>query len=177
MRSERLVWCIRPEVVTAIRDVLGDGWTVTEVDAPAFSDGDGGRASPAAVAAARGAEVYFGYGIPAEVVAAGTPTLRWVHTGTAGVGGSVEHLRGTGLILTNSAGIHAEPMADWVLAAIAHFARGFDAIVRAQAAGRWIKANFGELRVPVRELAELRVGIVGVGGIGSAVARRAIALG
>jgi len=163
--------------VAAIRAALGSGWEVVEVQAPAASDGDGGSGSAESIAATRGAEIYLGYGVPSDVVDAGRPTLRWVHTGTAGVGSSLPQLRGTQIVLTNSAGVHAEPMADWVIAAIAYFARGLDRMVEAQALGRWAKDEFTDLTLPVRELRDLRVGVLGLGGIGSAVARRALALG
>jgi glyoxylate/hydroxypyruvate reductase A len=47
----------------------------------------------------------------------------------------------------------------------------------AQLRERWAKEEFADFGVPVRELGELRVGVFGLGGIGSAVARRALALG
>jgi phosphoglycerate dehydrogenase-like enzyme len=50
-------------------------------------------------------------------------------------------------------------------------------MVEAQTLGRWTKDEFADLLIPVRELADLRVGILGLGGIGSAVAHRALALG
>ena len=177
LASPRAVWRIAEPSVAAIRAALGGGWEALEVRAPAASDGDGGSGSRESIAATRGAEIYLGYGVPAGVVDAGRPTLRWVHTGTAGVGSSLPQLRGSGIVLTNSAGIHAEPMADWVIAAIAYFARGLDRMVEAQALGRWAKDDFTDLTLPVRELRDLRVGIIGLGGIGSAVARRALALG
>ena len=177
LASPRAVWRIGETSVAAIRAALASNWDVVEVQAPAASDGDGGSGSPESIAATRGAEIYLGYGVPAGVVEAGRPTLRWVHTGTAGVGSTLPQLRGTGIVLTNSAGIHAEPIADWVIAAIAYFARGLDRMVAAQALGRWAKDEFTDLTVPVRELRALRVGIVGLGGIGSAVAQRAMALG
>lgn len=178
LRAQRPVWRVTPEVVAAVRQALGDGWEVVEVTAPASSDGDGGRGgSPEAVAAARGAEIYLGFGVPAGVVDAGRTTLRWMHTCTAGVGGSVAALADSGILLTNSAGVHAEPIADWVLAGVAHFARGLDYVVRAQAERRWIQDAFGEREIRVRELGEHRVGVLGLGGIGAAVARRLQALG
>ncbi|MGH7606879.1 MAG: NAD(P)-dependent oxidoreductase, partial [Gemmatimonadales bacterium] len=130
-----------------------------------------------ALGAVRNAEIYLGFGVSADVVQTGRGTLRWVHSGTAGVGSSLPHLVGTGIVLTNSAGVHAEPMADWVIAAIAYFARGLDRMVAAQALGRWSKQEFEDTAVPVREFQDLRVGIFGLGGIGTAVARRAVALG
>ena len=177
LRAQRPVWRVPPDVVAALRGALGPEWDMIEIEVPISSDGDGGTGSPEAVRAARGAEIYLGFGVPAGVVSAGRGTLRWVHSGTAGVGAALPALRGSGILFTNSAGVHAEPIADWVLAAIAHFAKGFDAIVRAQAERRWIQGAFGEREIRVRELASLRVGIVGLGGVGGAVARRALALG
>ena len=177
LASPRAVWRIPRDRVVEITRALGQGWEVSEVKAPAMSDGDGAAGSPEAIAAARGAEVYLGYGVPSGVAAVGRDTLRWAHTATAGVGSSLAHLAGSGVVLTNSAGIHADPMADWVIAAIAFFARGLDRMVSAQRQGRWAKEDFTDGAIPMREFRELRVGIVGLGGIGSAVARRALALG
>ncbi|HYL20560.1 MAG TPA: D-2-hydroxyacid dehydrogenase [Gemmatimonadales bacterium] len=177
LASPRAAWRIPPPAVQRIRDALGVGWEVVEVEAPAASDGDGGSGTPEAAAAARGAEIYLGYGVPAGVVAAGRGTLRWAHSGTAGIGASLPHLAGTGVVLTNSAAVHAEPIADWAIAAIGYFARGLDRMREFQAAGRWGRSDFTDLHVPVREFAELRLGVFGLGGIGAAVARRAVALG
>src|SRR4029077_5994719 len=86
LASPRAVWRIPPAAVQSIRATLGSGWEVIQVEAPAASDGDGGSGSPEAVAAARGAEIYLGYGVPAGVAAAGRGTPRWGHTATAGGG-------------------------------------------------------------------------------------------
>lgn len=177
LASPRPVWRAPEAAAGAVREALGAGWETVVVDAPAASDGDGGSGSPEAVAAAHGAEIYLGYGVPPGVVAAGRGTLRWAHSGTAGVGGSLAHLAGTGIVLTNSAGVHAEPIADWVLGAVLHFSRGFDLTAAAQARGEWAKAAFTAGTTPLPELAQLRVGILGLGGIGTAVARRFGALG
>ncbi|MBI1967841.1 MAG: D-2-hydroxyacid dehydrogenase [Gemmatimonadetes bacterium] len=177
LQAPRAVWRIPPASVAAIRAALGPGWALVEVHAPAASDGDGGSGTREAVAAARGAEIYLGYGVPPGVIEAARGTLKWAHSGTAGVGASLPHLRGTGVILTNSAGVHAEPIADWVIAAIAYFARGLDWMLEAHRAGRWARDEFTDLHRPVRELAGLRLGVLGLGGIGSAVARRGLALG
>lgn len=177
LRAQRPVWRVTPEVVAAVRGALAPDWEVVEIAAPINSDGDGSGGSAEAVAAARGAEIYLGFGLPPAVIDAGRASLRWAHTCTAGVGAILERLRGSQITLTNSAGIHAEPIADWVLAAIGHFARSFDVLVRAQAERRWAQGMFGDRTVRVRELSRLRVGIYGLGGIGNAVARRALALG
>ena len=177
LASPRAAWRIPQERVAEITAAVGQGWDVTQIREPAVSDGDGayGSGSPESIAAARGAEVYFGYGVPRGVAEAGRGTLRWAHTGPAGVGGSLAHVLGAGIVLTNSAGVHAEPMADWVIAAIGYFARGLDRMLIAQHEQRWAKEEFTD-RGHMPEFRDLRVGILGLGGIGSAVARRAIAL-
>jgi phosphoglycerate dehydrogenase-like enzyme len=177
LAATHAAWRITAPSVAAIRAALPGDWDVVEVRAPAVSAGDGGGAGPEAIAAATGAEVYLGFGVPPGVVEAGQGTLRWMHSGTAGVGSGLAALRGTDVLLTNSAGVHAEPMADWVIAAIGYFARGLDRAVAAQALGRWTKQEFEALTLPVREFRDLRIGILGLGGIGTAVARRALALG
>ena len=179
LASPRAAWRIPKARVTEIRNALGADWDVAEIAAPAVSDGDGayGSGSPESIAAARGAEIYVGYGLPKGVAEAGRDTLRWVHSGTAGIGGSIPHVAGTRIVLTNSAGVHAEPMADWVIAAIGYFIRGIDRMISAQRQGRWAKEDFTDGAIPMREFRELRLGVVGLGGIGNAVARRALALG
>ncbi|HXM38031.1 MAG TPA: NAD(P)-dependent oxidoreductase [Gemmatimonadales bacterium] len=179
LASPRAAWRIPGDRVAEIRAALGSQWDVVQIQAPAASDGDGGSGSPQSIAAARGAEVYLGYGVPAGVASAGQGTLRWAHSGTAGVGSSLEYLAGSGIVLTNSAGVHAEPMADWVIAAIGYFARGLDRMIAAQrqGGGRWAKDEFTDLGVPLREYRDLRLGILGLGGIGAAVARRGLSLG
>ena len=176
LASPRTAWRIpRPNVVE-IKNAVGTNWDVLEVKAPAVSDGDGGSGSPEAISAARGAEIYLGFGIPSGVAAAAKDTLRWAHSATAGIGSSLGHV-GPGVLLTNSAGVHAEPMADWVIAAIAYFTRGLDRMISAQRQGRWAKDDFTDGAIPMREFRELRLGVFGLGGIGTAVARRGLSLG
>lgn len=180
LTSPRPVWSVPADVVERVRRAFGRGWEVRQIAAPISSDGDGGAASDEIAAATRGAEVYLGWGAPRGVVAAGGETLRWLHTATAGVApGLLDALRGGRgrATLTNSRGVHAEPMADSVLAGIAYCARGFHAAVAAQQERRWAKDAFTDGTVPMRELKALRVGLLGLGGIGRAVARRAAALG
>jgi len=178
LASPRAAWRIPKPSVAAIRNAVGTDWDVIEIKAPAVSDGDGayGSGSPESIAAARGAEVYLGFGVPEGVANAAKDTLRWAHTATAGVGSSLGHV-GKGVLLTNSAGVHAEPMADWVVAAIAYFTRGLDRMLAAQRQGRWAKEDFTDGAIPMREFRELRLGVYGLGGVGTAVARRGLALG
>jgi len=177
LASPRAAWRIPRTSVVEIRNALGSGWDAMEVKAPAVSDSDGGSGSPEAIAAARGAEIYLGFGVPSGIAAAAKDSLRWAHSATAGVGSSLAHMSGSGVLLTNSAGVHAEPMADWVIAAIAYFTRGLDRMVSAQRQSRWAKEDFTDGAILMREFRELRLGVFGLGGIGTAVARRGLALG
>lgn len=182
LRDERPLMRVPPETVRAIRDALPAEWEVVEVASAADGRGDGGGASAESVEAVRGAEVYLGWGLSPDVFRAAAEgpeaRLRWVHSASAGVGGALfPAMAASDVVLTNAAGIYAEPMADTVLAMILHFARGIDVAVRAQAERRWVKPAFSGLDAPVRELADLSVGILGLGGIGRAVSRRCVALG
>jgi phosphoglycerate dehydrogenase-like enzyme len=178
LRDRRPVWSIPPWAVREVADALPAGWTLREVEAPADGRGDGGPVPREAVEAARGAEIYLGYGISREVVEAAGSTLRWVHSGAAGVGGGLGALPSDGnLLFTNSAGVHAEPIAETVTGMVLHFARGLHLAVRAQAERRWAADDFQQMPPAAWELAGATVAVVGLGGIGSAVARRMTALG
>lgn len=182
LRDERPVWALPDWALEEIRAGVPDGWAVEVVEAPSDGRGDGGAPSPEALAAVARAEVYLGHGFPRELFAAahgeGAARLRWVHSGAAGVAGSLyPEMRASDVMLTNSAGIYAEPMAETVLAMMLFFARGLDIAVRAQARGRWEKEELEGADSPVREVGGATVGIVGFGGIGQAVGRRAAALG
>ena len=182
LHDARPLWSIPGWAVEEIRAALPDGWALDVVDAPADGRGDGGADSPAALAAVRGAEVYAGFGMPPALFDAATAPpdgrLRWAHTASAGVGGSLHPaMVASDVVLTNAAGVYAEPMADTVLAMILHFARGMDVAVRAQAERRWEKEAFEARDTPMREIAGATLGILGLGGIGRAVARRGLALG
>lgn len=165
-------------VFSRIAALLPKGWEMVVVDSMADGTGDGGEsASSEAIAAVADAEVYFGFGIPAAILRAG-PGLRWVHSGTAGVAGSLTpEMLECDVIFTNSAGVHAPAMAETVLGMILHFARGFDLALRGQAEARWAKERFDAADSPVREVAESTVGIFGFGGIGREVATRVRSLG
>src|SRR5690606_10643685 len=110
--------------VDRLRAALPADWTMVTVGTLADGTGDGaGAASAEALEAVRDAEVYFGYGIAPEILRQGRG-LRWVHSGTAGVAGSLTpEMRASDVVFTNSAGVHAPAMAETVLAMILHFAR------------------------------------------------------
>jgi phosphoglycerate dehydrogenase-like enzyme len=72
--------------------------------------------------------------------------------------------------LTNGAGVFAEALGEFAIAAMFWFAKDLDRMRRQQAEGLWKEFD-------VQMLSGARLGIIGLGGIGKAVARRALALG
>jgi phosphoglycerate dehydrogenase-like enzyme len=166
-------------MVDRLRVILPADWELIDVAAPVSGRGDGGGVTSEALSAIRGAEIYFGLGLPRELLLAGIEAhrLRWIHTGAAGVASLLHpELVANDIVLTNSAGIHAGPIAETVLAMMLHFARGLDRAVRAQQQSTWAADVFESSDGAVRELAGATLGIVGYGGIGRALARRARAL-
>src|SRR5690606_7102617 len=121
------VWRLPPEGARHLVEAAPPDWEVHVVSAPTVSDGDGGTPPSAeALAAIRDAEAYVGFGIPRELFLA-APRLRWVHSATAGIGSALfPEMRARSVLLTNSAGVHAVPMAEYVLAGVLHFLRGLD---------------------------------------------------
>jgi phosphoglycerate dehydrogenase-like enzyme len=181
LRDIRPVWAAPDWAMAEIRSALED-FDVVVIAEAADGRADGGDVPEAVLDAVRGAEIYLGFGLPRPLFHAATSPphgrLRWAHTGTAGVGTLLyPELRDSDVILTNSAGVHAEPMAEWALGAILHFGRGFDMAVQAQSAAEWAAASFEAVPSRIREIAGATLGIVGFGGIGRALAWRADALG
>lgn len=178
LRAKAPVWRIPASLEERLVREAPPGWAVRIVTTDTVSDGDGGHAATReALDAIADAEVYLGYGITRELFNA-APRLRWVHTTTAGVGSLLfPELVASDVVLTNSAGIHAVPMAEYVVAGLMHFWRGFDVTAASQRESRWDRDEFVRLDTPVREVGESTVVIVGTGGIGTEVAVRLSALG
>jgi len=171
-------WALTPEGEKRILDATPDGWHVHIVRALTSSDGDGPREpSEESMTAIAGAEVYFGFGIPRPLFLV-AKKLRWAHSAAAGVGNALyPEMMQSHVQLTNSAGVHAIPIAEYVVAGILHFFRGFDVVAAQQREQKWDKSFFTAERSPVREIGGARILIVGTGGIGGQVALRMHALG
>jgi phosphoglycerate dehydrogenase-like enzyme len=96
--------------------------------------------------------------------------VRWVHALGTGIDRFPLHLL-TGQILTCSRGASAVPIAEWVLAVMLAFEKRLpDAWIRSVPAEGWSRARFGTLDGKT-------LGLVGLGGIGLAVAERALPFG
>ncbi len=105
-------------------------------------------------------------------VLAAAPMLRWQHSPSAGV----DHIltptfMARNIILTNSAGVYAVPIAEFVLAFILNHAKQLSSLRSLQAQRQW------NWEVQVQELTGAKLLIIGAGSIGRAIAPRASALG
>ncbi|SEO29304.1 Phosphoglycerate dehydrogenase [Halogranum amylolyticum] len=110
------------------------------------------------------------YDLDDDLLAAAT-NLRWIQCLSAGVDHyDLEALREREIVLTNSSGIHAEPIAEQTLCYLLMFERGLVQATRQQGRGVWERFEGGELRGKT-------LGVVGVGSIGTRVAELGAALG
>lgn len=177
LKDRRPAWAMPDWVPGEIRQALPSDWELKVMETPADGSGDGMvNLDPALLDAAADAEVYLGYGVPAALLKA-AQGLRWVHSGAAGVGGSLTpEMMASPVLFTNSKGIHGPPMADTALGMILYFSRGLDFGVAAKARNHWDKDPFYGADNPLMEISRSTVGIFGFGGIGREVARRCMAL-
>jgi phosphoglycerate dehydrogenase-like enzyme len=171
-------WALTPDGELRLVAEAPKDWTIRVVRAATSSDGDGPpRPSDEVMAAIRDAEVYFGFGIP-KLLFAEAKRLRWIHSAAAGVGSALyPEMVASDVLFTNSAGIHAIPIAEYVVAAVLHFLRGFDFAIDQQRRVEWNKTPFVRVDSVLREMDSVRALIVGVGGLGGATGERLTALG
>ena len=158
-----LVWTRTPDLLPTLQ------WAAPEVELlPAANERE-------AIKLAADADAVIGF-CSDEVLAAG-PRIKWIQVFEAGVEGcvSVPALRERESVLTNMQRIGGPVMAEHVIAMMLAFARGLHFFIPERAAGRWTR----ELPESVRmiTLEGKNVLVVGLGGIGTEVARRAHALG
>ena len=174
----RPLWTAPSWLYEEIARALPPDWQLRRMDGPVDGRGDGSGLADEARAAVREAEVYMSYGFPRELLFEATSApdapLRWVHSGSAGVASLLyDEMRSSDIIITNSAGMHAPPMAETALGMLLYFARGFDLAAAGQQRAEWNYAPFIDKATPVREVAGATLGLVGYGGIGREVASRA----
>lgn len=171
-------WALTPQGEKLIEDARPAGWRVHIVRSLTSSDGDGPPEPSAEVMEAIvDAEVYLGFGIPRALFERAR-RLAWVHSAAAGVASALyPEMRDSPVLLSNSAGVHAVPIAEYVVAGILHFFRGLDVAAEQQRRTAWDKSFYVAEDSPVREVGGARILIVGAGGLGTAVATRMNALG
>jgi len=103
--------------------------------------------------------------------------LRWIQSPAVGVGSLMfPELVASDVVVTCARGIRARAMAEHVIGVTIALARQLPAAIRAQVAHRWAQEAL-ERPGAVRALRGMRLGIVGLGAIGTEVARLAVPLG
>ena len=158
-----LVWNRAPNVLPALQ-AAAPGVELLPATSPAEAQRLAGDA-----------EVAIGF-CSAELLGA-APRLKWIQVFWAGVEDcvAVPALRERGVLLTNMQRVAGPVMAEHVTAMMLAFARGLQFYIPEREAARWTE----ELPASVRMLTleDKNVLVVGLGGIGTEVARRAHALG
>jgi len=100
------------------------------------------------------------------------PRLRWVQATSSGIGPLIEQLglAGSPLVITNAAGIHAQPLAEFVLLAALHFAKEIPRLNTWKADRHWE-------RFCGQEVFGSRMTLIGLGRVGSRIAELSSAVG
>jgi phosphoglycerate dehydrogenase-like enzyme len=100
------------------------------------------------------------------------PKLRWVQSTSSGIGPMLENIgvAASDLIVTNAAGIHAQPLAEFVITAALYFTKEIPRLNALKAEKRWE-------RYCGHEIAGKRMIVIGMGGVGRRVADLAAGLG
>lgn len=113
----------------------------------------------------------FDYADPESLLRDGA-NVRWVQASSAGIGGFVERfeLDRSAATFTTAAGVHARPLAEFVLFGMLAFANNYPRARRQQREGRWERFVGGEIEGAT-------LAIVGLGSIGREVARMARSVG
>ncbi len=116
----------------------------------------------------RDAEIFFGF--CSEDIFPHLPNIKWIQSSSAGMDKHMyPALRQSDVILTNAAGLYAKHVADQAFALLLGLARGIHESVRNQDKHQW----GGRRSMPMIEIDGFKIGIVGMGGIGMEMAKRA----
>ncbi|MFH1515744.1 MAG: D-2-hydroxyacid dehydrogenase [bacterium] len=104
--------------------------------------------------------------------------LKWYHTMAAGIGTMFfDAFIKSDVVLSNSAGVRAAPMADCVIGYIVSLAKRFPVLSKAQDKKEWARFDYWREIDSVIDLDKSTLGILGLGGIGTELAKRAKACG
>jgi len=100
------------------------------------------------------------------------PRLRWVQATSSGIGPRLVNLgiAGSPLIVTNAAGIHAQPLAEFVVHGVLHFTKEVPRLIAWKAEHHW-ERYCGE------EAAGKRMLVIGLGKVGARIAELCAAIG
>ncbi|MBI1926286.1 D-2-hydroxyacid dehydrogenase [Candidatus Poribacteria bacterium] len=114
-----------------------------------------------------GADAEVFYGFCREETFQHLPNMKWIQSSSAGMDSHLyPSLRNSEVILTNAAGLYGSHVADQAFALLLGLARGIHHFARNQVKHEWHGAR-------MIEIGGFTIGIVGMGGIGLHMARRA----
>ena len=115
-------------------------------------------------------------GTPSREVFLAADHLRWMHCPGTGIDKltTIPEIADSDVVLTNARGPHAAPMADHVMGMCIAFAHRTNEMVVDQRAHHWDTGKYDRSFI---EMEGTTMGILALGGIGNAVARRAAAFG
>jgi phosphoglycerate dehydrogenase-like enzyme len=123
------------------------------------------------------AEIAVTWSLKPEQLAT-APKLRWIHSPAAAVHQlMIPEIVNSDIVVTNASRIHGPVVAEHVIALVLAMAKLIPFAVRFQQQHKWAQTQLWNLQPRPREIANATLGLVGVGSIGSEVARRALALG
>ncbi|PZR95377.1 MAG: D-2-hydroxyacid dehydrogenase [Candidatus Chloroheliales bacterium] len=107
-----------------------------------------------------------------ETVMKQAPRLKWMHTPSAGLDQVLfPALVESDIVLTNSSGVHAMPISEWVILYVLAAAKRLPELLAAQRERRWAQD------LKLQELTDKTLLILGYGAIGREVAKRALPFG
>ena len=95
-----------------------------------------------------------------------SPHLRWIQSTAAGADRILDNPIANDVVITTASGIHAIPIGEYVIGAILAFSKGFPSAIHSQEGRAWQGHGAEELKGRT-------VGIIGLGAIGSQVAKLA----
>ncbi len=155
---------VSPEEEAMITEAAGPGATVTVVDGPKHG-----------VPHAPEADVILG--ITPKWLFEAAPNLRWVHATASGVDMFMyDEFVGSDVVLTGEKGLVGGHLADTAFGLLLALTRRIKMAIQLGADG-WSQENREKMRYSELELEGLTMGIVGFGGTGRHIARRAVAFG
>ncbi len=120
------------------------------------------------------ADATLGFG-SAEMIRKGQ-NLRWIQWNSAGVENIVflPEMQDSDIVLTNMQRVFGPPIADQTVGYLLAFTRGLDHFIRTNPEHEWMRRPY---TIDFDEVAGKTLLIIGLGGIGSEIARRAFGLG
>jgi phosphoglycerate dehydrogenase-like enzyme len=122
------------------------------------------------------AEILIGHGLTVDLFRRASK-LKWIQAPSAGVGHLLfPELVASPVILTNARGVHADPMAEHVIAMMLALVRKIHRARDFQGRGEWSQDELWREEPLLDEIGGRTLGIVGLGAIGKALAWRAHAL-